>query len=118
MRLLKGVMGILAGLTLLALASGEALADTFVGTIKSIKVEECGIAPGSCRGSAVLTKGDGVEATVQIDFASRLYKKIKDGDRYTLGALVITQLREGEKVKVDVLARKDGAWNVVNLVVQ
>ena len=118
MRFLKGLTGVLASLTLIALTSGEALAETLAGTIKSIKVEECGIAPGSCRGSVLLTKEDGAEATLQIDFGSKLYKKIKEGDRYTLGAQMITQLRAGDKIKVDVLARKDGLWNVVNLVVQ
>lgn len=117
MRFLKSIMGVVAGLTLIALASGEAWAAE-AGTIKSIKVEECGIAPGSCRGSLVLTKEDGAEVALHVDFGTRMYKKIKDGDRYTLGAQVITQLREGEKVKADVLARKGGGWNVVNLVVQ
>ena len=123
MRSLKVLTGVLACITLIALTSGGALAETLAGTIKSVKVEYCGIAPGDCVGSVVLAKADGAESTVQIDSGSRLFRKNHEGKagdpgyRYTLGALMITQLRAGDKIKVDAHPRKGELW-VANLVVQ
>jgi hypothetical protein len=110
MKFLKGVFIVLAALAVVAFVSGDALAGKVIGKIASVNVEHCGIAPGSCKGSVVITNSDGKKVTLQIDFGSKLYKKVKEPDRYILASLMITQLRDGDKVKADMVERKDGLW--------
>jgi hypothetical protein len=100
----------LAAFSVIFLISGQAFAGKVIGNIGAVKVDHCGIAPGSCKGSVVVTKADGIKVTLQIDFGSKLYKKVKEPDRYILASLMITQLRAGDKVKADVVERKDGTW--------
>lgn len=110
MKFLKGMTIVLVALAVIAFISGDALAEKVVGKIASVDVEHCGIAPGSCKGSVVITKSDGKKVTLQIDFGSKLYKKVIEPDRYILASLMISQLRDGDKVKADIVARKDGLW--------
>lgn len=55
-QVLKGLIVVLVALTAIAFLSGEALAGKVVGNIGSVKVDHCGIAPGSCKGAVVVTK--------------------------------------------------------------
>jgi hypothetical protein len=110
MKFLKRSVVIVVALTAIALISGEALAGKVVGNIKSVNVEHCGIAPGSCKGNVVVTQANGENITLQIDFGSMMYKKVKEPDRYILASLMVTQLKAGDKVKADVVERKDGHW--------
>jgi hypothetical protein len=69
-------------------------AQPFEGQIKSIKVDRCGLQPGSCEGSIILAKaGGGGEVTLAIKPGTWL----KRGDQL----VTIDELGIGNYVKVE-----------------
>jgi hypothetical protein len=66
------------------------------GQIKSIKIDKCGLQPGSCEGSIILAKaGGGEEVTLAIKPGTWL----KRGDQF----VTIDELGVGNYVKVEAL---------------
>jgi hypothetical protein len=66
----------------------------YEGQIKGIKIEKCGLQPGSCDGSVILARsGSGGEVTLAIGPGTWL----KRGDRY----VTIDELGIGNYVKVE-----------------
>jgi hypothetical protein len=83
----------LAALALTGTAS-KATAQPFEGQIKSIKIDKCGLQPGSCEGSVILAKaGGGGEVTLAIKPGTWL----KRGDQF----VTIDELGMGNYVKVE-----------------
>jgi hypothetical protein len=67
---------------------------SFEGQIKSIKVDKCGLQPGSCEGSIVLAKaGTGEEVTLAIKPGTWL----KRGDQF----VTVDELGVGNYVKAE-----------------
>jgi hypothetical protein len=72
----------------------SAKAMPYAGQIKSIKVDKCGLQPGSCEGSVVLARtGGGEEITLAIKPGTWL----KRGDQF----VTIDELGVGNYVKVE-----------------
>jgi hypothetical protein len=85
-------------LSLVALAyagtASKVTAQRFEGQIKSIKVDKCGLQPGSCEGSVILSqKGSGGEVSLAIKPGTWL----KRGDQF----VTIDELGVGNYVKVE-----------------
>jgi hypothetical protein len=68
-------------------------AQPYEGQIKSIKVDKCGLQPGSCEGSVILAKKDGGEVNLGIKPGTWL----KRGDQF----VTIDELGIGNYVKVE-----------------
>jgi hypothetical protein len=74
----------------------SAKVQPYEGQIKSIKVDKCGMQPGSCEGSIILAKaGGGEEVTLAIKPGTWL----KRGDQF----VTIDELSMGNYVKVEAL---------------
>jgi hypothetical protein len=67
----------------------------FEGQIKSIKIDKCGLQPGSCEGSVILAQAGGGE----VELAIRPGTWIKRGDRL----VTIDELGVGNYVKTEAL---------------
>jgi hypothetical protein len=75
-------------------AASKAAVQPYAGQIKSIKVDKCGLQPGSCEGSVILaTAGGGGEVTLAIKPGTWL----KRGDQF----VTIDELGVGNYVKVE-----------------
>jgi hypothetical protein len=75
-------------------ADSKATVQPYEGQIKSIKVDKCGLQPGSCEGSVILAKaGGGGEITLAIKPGTWL----KRGDQL----VTIDELGVGNYVKVE-----------------
>jgi hypothetical protein len=86
----------LASFASLAMAgtASKATAQPYEGQIRSIKIDKCGLQPGSCEGSIVLAKAaDGGEVTLAI----RPGTWMKRGDRF----VTIDELGVGNYVKAE-----------------
>ena len=86
------------GLVALALA-GEAMkakVQPYEGQIKSIKIDKCGLQPGTCEGSVILARaGNAGEVTLAIKPGTWL----KRGDQF----VTIDELGVGNYVKVEAI---------------
>jgi hypothetical protein len=82
----------LAGI-IMAGASSAAKAQQYEGQIKSIKVDKCGLQPGSCEGSVLLAQKAGSEVTLAIKPGTWL----KRGDQL----VTIDELGIGNYVRVE-----------------
>jgi hypothetical protein len=94
------VLVLCAAFSLALIASGIAGGGTsakmqpYEGQIKSIKVDKCGLQPGSCEGSVILSqKGGGGEVSLAIKPGTWL----KRGDQF----VTIDELGVGNYVKVE-----------------
>ena len=77
-------------------AASSAKAQQYEGQIKSIKVEKCGLQPGSCEGSVILDRsGRAGEVTLAI----RPGTWLKRGDQF----VTIDELGVGNYVKVEAI---------------
>jgi hypothetical protein len=72
----------------------SAKAQPYEGQIKSVKVDKCGLQPGSCEGSVILAKAAGGE---EITLAIRPGTWLKRGDQL----VTIDELGIGNYVKVE-----------------
>jgi hypothetical protein len=84
------------GLVSLALA-GTALKATvqpYEGQIKSIKIDKCGLQPGSCEGAVILARAQGVG---EVTLAVKPGTWLKRGDQL----VTIDELGVGNYVKVE-----------------
>jgi hypothetical protein len=84
------------GLVALALAGAATKANVqpYEGQIKSIKIDKCGLQPGTCEGSVILAKaGNAGEITLAIKPGTWL----KRGDQF----VTIDELGVGNYVKVE-----------------
>jgi hypothetical protein len=80
--------------SVMAGAGNAAKMQPYEGQIKSIKVDKCGLQPGSCEGSVILAKaGGGGEVTLAIKPGTWL----KRGDQL----VTIDELGVGNYVKVE-----------------
>ena len=87
-------------MTLIAstMAGGGYSAKTqpYEGQIKSIKVEKCGLQPGSCEGSVILARAGG---TGEVTLAIKPGTWLKRGDQF----VTIDELGVGNYVKVEAI---------------
>ena len=75
-------------------AAATAKVEVFEGQVKSIKVDKCGLQPGSCEGSIILAKAGGAgEVTLAIKPGTWL----KRGDQF----VTIDELGVGNYVKAE-----------------
>jgi hypothetical protein len=75
-------------------APSTAPVQPFEGQIRSIKIDKCGLQPGTCEGSVILAKaGGGNEVTLAIKLGTWL----KRGDQF----VTIDELGVGNYVKVE-----------------
>jgi hypothetical protein len=79
--------------SVMAAAGSSAKVQPYEGQIKSIKVDKCGLQPGSCEGSVILSKKGGDEVTLAIKPGTWL----KRGDQF----VTIDELGVGNYVKVE-----------------
>jgi len=92
--LLCGVVSLALAASIMAGASSAAKIQPYEGQIRSIKVEKCGLQPGSCEGSVILVpKGGAGEVTLAIKPGTWL----KRGDQL----VTIDELGIGNYVKVE-----------------
>jgi len=94
------VLVLCAAFSLALIASGiagggySAKVQPYEGQIKSIKIDKCGLQPGSCEGSVILSKaGGGGEVSLAIKPGTWL----KRGDQF----VTIDELGVGNYVKVE-----------------
>jgi hypothetical protein len=91
--LCAGLSWVLVSLAMAGAAS-KATVQPYEGQIKSIKVDKCGLQPGSCEGSIILARaGGGGEVTLAIKPGTWL----KRGDQL----VTIDELGTGNYVKVE-----------------
>jgi hypothetical protein len=91
--LCAGLSWVLVSLAMAGAAS-KATVQPYEGQIKSIKVDKCGLQPGSCEGSVILARtGGGGEVTLAIKPGTWL----KRGDQL----VTIDELGIGNYVKVE-----------------
>jgi hypothetical protein len=86
------------GLVSLAMAgaAGKATVQPYEGQLKSIKIDKCGLQPGSCEGSVILARAGGAgEVTLAIKPGTWL----KRGDQF----VTIDELGVGNYVKVEAM---------------
>jgi hypothetical protein len=86
------------GLVALALAGAPSTAPVqpYEGQIRSIKIDKCGLQPGTCEGSIILARaGGGTEVTLAIKPGTWL----KRGDHF----VTIDELGVGNYVKVEAI---------------
>jgi len=92
--LLCATLSLALAVSLMAGGSSSAKALAYEGQIKSIKIDKCGLQPGSCEGSVILAKaGGGDEVTLAIKPGTWL----KRGDQF----VTIDELGVGNYVKVE-----------------
>ena len=92
--LLCATLSLALAVSLMAGGSYAAKAQAYEGQIKSIKIDKCGLQPGSCEGSVILAKaGGGGEVTLAIKLGTWL----KRGDQL----VTIDELGVGNYVKVE-----------------
>jgi hypothetical protein len=72
----------------------SAKAQPYEGQIKSVKIDKCGLQPGSCEGSVILAKAAGGE---EVTLAIRPGTWLKRGDQL----VTIDELGIGNYVKVE-----------------
>jgi hypothetical protein len=75
----------------LGLAGQGYTTSIYEGQIKSIKIDKCGLQPGLCEGSILLTRKGGEDTPVDL----RIGTWIKRGDTF----LTIEDLKIGDQVK-------------------
>ena len=92
--LLCATLSLALAVSLMARGSYSAKAQPYEGQIKSVKIDKCGLQPGSCEGSVILAKsGGGGEVTLAIKPGTWL----KRGDQF----ITIDELGVGNYVKVE-----------------
>jgi hypothetical protein len=80
----------------MAVAASSAKAQHYEGQIKSVKIDKCGLQPGTCEGSVILAKaGTNEEVTLAIKPGTWL----KRGDQF----VTIDELGVGNYVKAEAL---------------
>ena len=86
------------GFVSLALAGAPAAAPVqpFEGQIRSVKIDKCGLQPGSCEGSVILDRAGGAGNVV---LAIRPGTWLKRGDQF----VTIDELGVGNYVKVEAI---------------
>jgi hypothetical protein len=87
-----GVLALVASARAGAVASAKV--QPYEGQIKAIKVEKCGIQPGSCEGSVILARAGG---TGEVTLAIKPGTWLKRGERL----VTIDELGVGNYVKVE-----------------
>ena len=92
--LLCGVFSLTLAASIMAGATASAKMQQYEGQIKGIKVERCGLQPGSCKGSVILARAaGGGEVTLAIEPGTWL----KRADQL----VTIDELGVGNYVKVE-----------------
>ncbi len=75
--------------------AGSAKATPYEGQIKSIKIDKCGMQPGTCEGSVILSQNGGKEVRLAIKPGTWL----KRGDQF----VTIDELGVGNYVKTEAI---------------
>jgi len=84
----------------MAAAGSKATVQPYEGQIKSIKIDKCGLQPGSCEGSVILAKAAGAG---EITLAIKPGTWLKRGDQL----VTIDELGVGNYVKVQTVQLSD-----------
>jgi len=92
--LLCAILSLALAVSLMAGGSYSAKAQAYEGQIKSIKIDKCGLQPGSCEGSVILTKAGG---SGEVTLAIKPGTWLKRGDQF----VTIDELGVGNYVKVE-----------------
>src|SRR5690606_12896382 len=87
---------LLGGLVSLAVAGAATSAKVvpYEGQIKSVKIDKCGLQPGTCEGSVILARAGGAG---EVTLAIRPGTWLKRGDQF----VTIDELGVGNYVKVE-----------------
>jgi hypothetical protein len=80
--------------SVLAGGAYSAKVQPYEGQIKSIKIDKCGLQPGSCEGSIILTKAGGAG---EVTLAVKPGTWLKRGDQF----VTIDELGVGNYVKIE-----------------
>jgi multidrug efflux pump subunit AcrA (membrane-fusion protein) len=89
------------GIASLGLAGQGYSTAVYEGRITSVKIDKCGLLPGLCEGSILLTRSGGEVARVDV----RIGTWIKRGDTF----LTIEDLKTGDLVKAQTFRLPDEA---------
>jgi hypothetical protein len=89
-----GVCALALVASAMAGAAASAKVQPYEGQIKSIKIEKCGLQPGSCEGSVILGRAGGAG---EVNLAIRPGTWLKRGERL----VTIDELGVGNYVKVE-----------------
>jgi len=92
--LLAAVCSLAAAVSVMAGGAYAAKVQPYEGQIKAIKVDKCGMQPGSCEGSVILAKAGGGE---QVTLAIKPGTWLKRGDQF----VTIDELGVGNYVKAE-----------------
>jgi hypothetical protein len=92
--LLAAVCSLAAAASVMAGGAYAAKVQPYEGQIKAIKVDKCGMQPGSCEGSVILAKAGGGE---QVTLAIKPGTWLKRGDQF----VTIDELGVGNYVKAE-----------------
>jgi len=92
--LLCATLSLALAVSLMAGGAYSAKAQSYEGQIKSIKIDKCGLQPGSCEGSVILTKAGG---SGEVTLAIKPGTWLKRGDQF----ITIDELGVGNYVKVE-----------------
>jgi hypothetical protein len=92
--LLCATLSLALAASVMAGAASTAKAQTYEGQIKSVKIDKCGLQPGSCEGSIIVARaGSGEEVRLAIKPGTWL----KRGDQF----VTIDELGVGNYVKAE-----------------
>jgi hypothetical protein len=93
--LLLGATLLLAlGVSVMAGGASSAKAQPYEGQIRSVKIDKCGLQPGSCEGSVILARAAGAGEVI---LAIKSGTWLKRGDQF----VTIDELGVGNYVKVE-----------------
>jgi len=92
--LLWATLSLALAVSIMAGGSYSAKAQPYEGQIKSIKIDKCGLQPGSCEGSVILARA---AAGGEITLAIKPGTWLKRGDQF----VTIDELGVGNYVKVE-----------------
>ena len=93
---LCAVFSFALGASAIAGQGSSAKVQPYEGQIKSIKVDKCGLQPGSCEGSVILARAGGAE---EVTLAIKPGTWLKRGDQL----VTIDELGVGNYVKVEAI---------------
>ena len=92
--LLCATLSLALAVSLMAGGSYAAKVQAYEGQLKSIKIDKCGLQPGSCEGSVILAKTGG---SGEVTLAIKPGTWLKRGDQF----VTIDELGVGNYVKVE-----------------
>jgi hypothetical protein len=92
--LLWATLSLALAVSVMAGAASKAAVQPYEGQIKSIKIDKCGLQPGTCEGSIILARAGGAG---EVTLAIRPGTWLKRGDQF----VTIDELGVGNYVKAE-----------------